>query len=433
MALYPGPPRSLPIPPIVRRNTLYLAGATAVFSMAFITLLSLAPPLMVALTGSLAFAGMPQSLNAFVRMVLSYPVGRLMDRYGRRPPLVCALLLAGGAGLIVFYAVAMRSLWMFIAALGFLSVGYSVGHQIRVAATDMFPPGRKGEGVGYLTSGHVVGALAGPLVMGLAYAFSRALSFEPEVGSWLLIPLFMVGGAWLILAARPDPQEIGKNLAAFYPGLSTAADGPLVEAYAFTAMSLGRMLRYYPILVGVLTCALGWGNMTMMMGLVPAVLGHHGHDLRGIAWAIALHSIGMFAPTIPFGWMADRQGRRITLIAGALLSGIGSLITGLSPAYWIITLGIVLVGVGWAGTFVGMTALIGDATHPLIRGRALGMADSAGAVLSLLFPLLGGVVSSYFGFPFLGLFGLLASLPIAAMALTLRESSPGLYRHLPAP
>jgi len=193
------------------------------------------------------------------------------------------------------------------------------------------------------------------------------------------------------------------------------------------------MLRYYPILVGVLTCALGWGNMTMMMGLVPAVLGHHGHDLRGIAWAIALHSIGMFAPTIPFGWMADRQGRRITLIAGALLSGIGSLITGLSPAYWIITLGIVLVGVGWAGTFVGMTALIGDATHPLIRGRALGMADSAGAVLSLLFPLLGGVVSSYFGFPFLGLFGLLASLPIAAMALTLRESSPGLYRHLPAP
>lgn len=436
MALYSGQIssgqiNSLPIPAVVRRNTLYLAGATAVFSMAFITYLSLAPPLIVALTGSLAFAGMPQSLNAFVRMVLSYPVGRLMDRYGRRPPLACALLLAGAAGVVVFFAVAMRSMWLFFAALGFLSLGYSVGHQIRVAATDMFPPGRKGEGVGYLMSGHVAGSLAGPLVMVLAYAFSRALGFEPEVGSWLLLPLFMVGGAWLILCARPDPQEIGKNLAAFYPGLSTSPDGPAVLSYAFSDMSLGRMLRYYPILVAVLTCALAWGIMTMMMGLVPVVLGHHGHGMRGIAWAIALHSIGMFAPTIPFGWLADRQGRRITLIVGALLSGIGSLITGVSASYWIITFGIVLVGIGWAGTFVGMTALIGDTTHPLIRGRALGMADSAGAVLSLLFPMLGGVVSDYFGFAVLGLLGLLASLPIVALALTLRESFPGVYRHLP--
>jgi len=41
------------------------------------------------------------------------------------------------------------------------------------------------------------------------------------------------------------------------------------------------------------------------------------------------------------------------------------------------------------------------------------------------------VVSDYFGFAVLGLLGLLASLPIVVMALTLRESSPGLYRHVP--
>jgi MFS family permease len=419
-----------PIPGVVRRNTLCLAGATAVFSTAFITFLSLAPPLMVSFTGSVAFAGTPQSLNAFVRMVLSYPLGRLMDRYGRRPPLAGVLLLAGGAAFLVFYAVATRALGLFLGALGLMSMGYTVGHQIRVAATDMFPPGRKGEGVGYLTTGHVAGALVGPLLMAVAYAFSRAVNLEPEVGSWLLIPLFMVGGAFMILSARPDPQEIGKNLPAFYPGLSTEANGPVVASYPFTDMSLWRMLRYYPILVAVVTCALAWGNMTMMMGLVPVVLGHHGHDVRGIAWAIALHSIGMFGPTIPIGRMADRYGRRVTLVLGALLSGIGALITGISPNYWVITLGVVLVGIGWAGTYVGMTALIGDSTHPLIRGRALGMADSSGAVLSLIFPLAGGVVSRFFGFPLLGLLGLLASLPIVAMALALRESAPGFYRHL---
>lgn len=421
---------TLPIPGVVRRNTLCLAGATAVFSTAFITFLSLAPPLMVSLTGSIAFAGMPQSLNAFVRMVLSYPLGRLMDRYGRRPPLAGALLLAGAASFLVFYAVATRALGLFLVALGVMSMGYTVGHQIRVAATDMFPPDRKGEGVGYLTTGHVAGALVGPLLMVVAYAFSRAVNLAPEVGSWLLIPLFMGAGAFMILSARPDPQEIGKNLPAFYPGLSISALNPALTSYSFSDMSPTKMLRYYPILVAVVTCALGWGNMTMMMGLVPVVLGHHGHDVRGITWAIALHSIGMFAPSIPIGWMADRYGRRATLVFGALLSGIGALITGISADYWVITLGVVLVGIGWAGTYVGMTALIGDSTHPLIRGRALGMADSAGAVLSLLFPLAGGAVSQFFGFPLLGLLGLLASLPIVAMALALRESSPGRYRHV---
>ena len=424
-------PSKLPIPAIVRRNTLRLAGATAVFSVAFITFLSLAPPLMVSLTGSLALAGAPQSINTFVRMVLSYPMGRLMDRYGRRLPLAAALLLAGGAAFLMFYAVVTRSLGIFLAALALVSMGYGVGHQIRVAATDMFPPDRKGEGVGYLTSGSVVGALAGPPIMGTAYAFSRTMDVAPEVGSWLLIPLFMGVGAVLILSARPDPQEIGKNLSAFYPGLglSTASNNPAPASYPFSQMSLRSMLRYYPTLVAVAVSALGWGVMSMMMGLVPVVLGHHGHDMRGTAWAIALHSVGMFAPAIPIGRMADRYGRKSTLVSGALVSGIGSLITGVSASYGGITLGIVLVGIGWAGTFVGMTALIGDVTHPLIRGRALGMADSAGAVLSLTFPLFGGIVSRFLGFPVLGLLGLLASLPIVAMALALRESSPGLYRH----
>src|SRR3989304_287410 len=99
------------IPGVIRRNTLYLSGATAFFSIAFITFISLSPPLMVSLTGSLAFAGVPQSLNAFMRMVVSYPIGRSMDRYGRRPPLAGAMLLGGGAAFLVVYAVSAPSLW----------------------------------------------------------------------------------------------------------------------------------------------------------------------------------------------------------------------------------------------------------------------------------------------------------------------------------
>jgi MFS family permease len=419
-----------PIPDVVRWNTLYLTGATALFSMAFITYLSLAPQLVVSLTGSVVFAGAPQSLNTVVRMVSSYPLGRFMDRYGRCLPMAVALLVAGAAAFVVFFAAAARSLGLLFCALAVLSLGYGVSNQVRVAATDMFPPDRKGEGVGYLTAGNVVGSLVGPLLMALAYALCRAVGLEPEVGSWLLLPFFMGAGAWLILSARPDPQEIGKNLPAFYPGLSELAKNSTLPAYPFDRMSLRRMLRYYPILAAVVVSALGWGLMSMMMGLVPVVLGHHGHAARSVAWAIAFHSIGMFGLTIPLGWLADRYGRKAILLWGAVLAGAGALTTGVSASYWGVTLGVVLVGIGWAGTFVGMTALISDVTHPLIRGRALGMADSAGALLSLIFPLLGGVVSEFWGFPFLGLLGLLASLPIVAMALALRESSPGRYRHL---
>src|SRR5262249_22058609 len=46
--------------------------------------------------------------------------------------------------------------------------------------------------------------------------------------------------------------------------------------------------------------------------------------------AIASSGIGMVAAALPAGWLADRWGRRRTLILGAVLEGVGHLVRALS-------------------------------------------------------------------------------------------------------
>ena len=66
------------------------------------------------------------------------------------------------------------------------------------------------------------------------------------------------------------------------------------------------LLRDVPMrLANVANCAVQ-GNMAIVMVLTSLVLSHHGHSLTAIAVSHMLHSMGMFAFTVPLGKLADR-------------------------------------------------------------------------------------------------------------------------------
>ena len=137
------------------------------------------------------------------------------------------------------------------------------------------------------------------------------------------------------------------------------------------------MLRRAPIRRAIVANAAAQGNMAIVMVLTSLVLHHHGHSLTAIAFSHMFHTVGMFGFTIPLGRIADRLGREQVMYPGVAIALIGAVLVTFTGAFWSVTLGTFLVGLGWAAANVASTALIADLTETGERGRAIGVSDSA--------------------------------------------------------
>lgn len=416
-------PPPLAIPPLVRRNTLLLALAQTLSGMAGTIAFALGPLMVVALVDSAALVGLSVSLLNLSRVLVSYPVGKLADAAGRRPGLYLALGLATLGAVGVGAAMLVRSFAAFVAGLLVFGMGLGASHQLRVAAADMYPPSRRGEGLGYVLTGSLIGVVGGPLLVTATQAASDALGLEPLALPWLVLPLTILPGIVCVWLLRPDPRDIAARLEAYYPGYRPERP----PEGAASGVSVLALLRRFPLLVGLAANFGAYGNMSTAMVVTSLVLAHHGHSLPAISFSLALHTAGMFGPSMPVGWLADRLGRRTVMLLGVGLSTAGGLLVGFGPEYWSITLGTTLVGVGWCAANVASTATIADTTAAWERGRAVGVNDTAAALGSSLVPLVVGPLIEAFG---LGASGLLAAALVlgpAGLVLALREPRPGRY------
>jgi MFS family permease len=162
------------------------------------------------------------------------------------------------------------------------------------------------------------------------------------------------------------------------------------------------------------------------------VLAHHGHGLPSIAASSALHSIGMFAFSLPLGSLTDRLGRRAVMFPGGLVAAAGALLVVFTTDYATITLGTFLVGVGWSAVNVATTVVITDRTRPTERGRAVGLNDTLTAIANTAVPLIVGPLVAAAGLPSAGVLAVAMMVAPILLLLTLQEPSPGTYTRAPA-
>lgn len=408
------------VPRLIWRNTLLLATTQALVSSGGQLVPTLGAIIVERMLGSMALAGLPSSLSSVARLIVAYPIGWVMDRYGRRTGLLLGLSLSliGAVGMGV--AVARGSFDLFLTALLIFGFGAGASGQLRTAAADMYPASRRAQGLGYVLTGSLVGAFGGPVLIGAAQSGSAVLHSDPISLAWLLVPIVIVPGMVLVLRVRPDPQSIGANLERYYP--EDASDsGPTVTSLPAGA-SLRTWLGNEPLRVGFLATFAGNGIMVMMMALTPLAMEQRGSALTMISLAVSIHVASMYGLSIPLGNLADRFGRRQVIVAGLVLLAAGPLLVALGAGFWVSTAGLALVGLGWSCANVAVTALIADAVPPEERSRAIGVNDSIGATASIVLPLVGGPLAVAAGFP--GLAVLAAALTVVVGSLAIRGALP---------
>jgi len=400
------------VPPLIKRNTTLFALSQSFTGAGMQFAYGLGPLMVIALSGSAGLAGLSVGLIALSRFMVAYPIGKITDTFGRKPGILLGLSLALVGALVVGFSMNLRSIVMLVAGILFFGMGMNAAQQLRVAATDMFPSQMRAQALGFVALGSLAGLILSPLIVNTADKVAKGLGQDPLGLPWLMLPILIVPGMFLVTLVRPDPKHIGMNLAHYYPDYVPPARTPGESSTAFSALYL---LRYGPTRLAIASNCAGQGNMAIIMVLTSLVLHHHGHSLTAIAFSHVFHTAGMFAFTIPLGWLADRIGRVTVMIPGVAVTLIGAIFVTYTEGYWLITLGTFLVGLGWAGANVAATAMIADHAHTEHRGRAIGLADSFAGGISVLAAAVTGPLIDLYGLSAAGLTAVL----VAAVPLVL--------------
>jgi MFS family permease len=414
------------IPTLIKRNTALFALAQSFSGAGMPLAYGLGPLMVVALTDSANLSGLSVGLFGLSRFIVAYPVGKVTDTYGRKPGILLGLALALVGALLVAASMGLHSFAVLFAGFLTFGMGMSAAHQLRVGVTDMFPPQLRAQALGYVALGSLAGLIISPMLVNAAEVIAPGLGHEPLALAWLMLPVLIVTGMAVVFFIRPDPKEIGMNLDRYYPGWAPPQSGQTGRrAGAFSALAL---LRHAPTRLAIVANCAAQGNMTVVMVLTSLVLAHHGHSLGAIAFSHMFHTAGMFAFTIPLGKLADRVGRGAVMYPGVAIALVGAMLVTYTGAYWSITLGTFLVGLGWAAANVAATAFIADQTETLHRGRAIGVNDSIAGGVTVLTALATGPLVQWSGLPAAGLTAVLMAVVPLLMLAADRAMAPAVAR-----
>ncbi|MFI5842648.1 MFS transporter [Catenuloplanes sp. NPDC051500] len=360
------------------------------------------PSLLTTVTADAASAvlwsGLLGSTYGLLQFVVSPLLGRVSDRYGRRPVLLASLgclgvdwlahaITAGPGPLLVFHALA--------------GACAGTGTVINAYIADTTEPDGRARAYGLVGAASGLGFVAGPALGGLLGGVDVRLPFVAAAGlcflnvayGWLILPESRAGDRTTPLTLR-TANPVG----AIVVVLRRPVLGRL--AWARLCADIGRM-TYQSTWTFFLTCQFAWS--TTRIGVVMAVFALAGAVFQ--TWAVA--------PIVRL--LGDRRAAVLgTLLSGAVLAG-----TAFASVPWMLyalqALG-VLAAVGAAADRSWVSRTTGADEQGTVQGALTGL----GATAETAVPLAAGVVFGWsltHAFPGLVFAGAAAITVLAAILL----------------
>jgi MFS family permease len=378
----------------VRRNTILLAAAMAVYSAVLQLTAAVSSITFVLVTGVEGLLGLGPAIFLVASGLAAVPAGRLMDRIGRRPVIAGGYLLAAVGCSLTALATNLDSSALVILGFALTGAASGIALLIRTAAGDMYPPEQRARGISRVLFGAVFGAILGPALFGPLFA-GRDLDAAALTVPWLAAAGISLIACAIVLAVHPDPKRIAELLATHAGEEEEEAPPPA---------PLDEILRRPGVRPAMLAALASFGVMVSVMNLSGyVVVGAHHHHQSDVFPIIGAHVLGMYALVLVVGRLIDRVGRLPAIVGGLAVmavSCIGLLWVESVPGTAVLLFGL---GVGWNLSFVAATAQLVDATSPAERGKLIGVNDLMSALLGAGLALLGGYA--------------LDSLGVAALAL----------------
>lgn len=327
-------------------------------------------------SGLASLSGMASTATTLGAALLAIPLARLAQRSGRRIALGTgsAISLTGSAAILV--AASVSSFPLLLLAFALVGSGTAVNLQARFAATDLADPRHRARDLSLVIWTTTIGSVAGPNLVAPGERLGASLGLPELTGP------FVIAASGQLLAVlvyavllRPDPLLLSRSLDTRAPISGETRGGTDAAAPA----TMLRRTRF-----GLVALALSHATMVSVMAMTPVHLTTHGAALTVVGVTLSLHIAGMYVLSPVFGWLADRVGRVPVIVGGQLVLGAALLATGVgSEAHLTVTIGLVLLGLGWSASTIGASALIAEsaaADRTRVQGRSDLVMNLAGAL-----------------------------------------------------
>jgi MFS family permease len=362
----------------VRRRSTAALFATAALMNAAMAIASPVSTILAADRAGTAWAALPNTAGIVGTGVGALAITRLAGRRGWRQGLTAGYAAAtAGAAL----AGATTDLVLLCLGMGLLGLGNAGGLLARYVAAENHPAAEKGTAIGLVVWAAAIGAVGGPLLLGVAGTVD---------------PFLIAGLATTLAAAAATTLPAG-------PPRRTARVGkPFRTPAARTALAV--MATAQVVMVLVMTAA-------------PLDLHQHHHALGAVGVVLSAHTLGMFGLSPLTGRLLDRFGSGPVMLAGlatlALSTGFAATSTGPGPQ----AAALFLLGYGWNLCFIGGSGRLAGGLPAEERTSVEGAVDSAVWMLAAAGSLASSLVLAGGGYPILvALAGSLVIFPAAVLA-----------------
>ena len=357
------------------------------------------------------FGGLIGALYSLLQFLFAPLIGRLSDRYGRRPVLICGLTGVLLSHLVWVFAGSFELLLLSRLLGGVMSGNISTATAV---VADVTTDRERSKGMAIIGVAFGLGFLVGPAIGGLL-AGHDLTSTWPALAGWGINPFSLPAAVAALLAfinvwqlifrfketlpeRIPDAQKVRRTANPFaifhgygYPGVTRTNLAYFLFFVAFSGMEF--------TLTFLATDRLGFGPrqngmMFVFVGVISALI--QGGYVRRMSPRLgskrmALHGLAFSVP-------------------GMLLIGLG----GAQASLWFMFTGLALLAAGVAQTAPCLTALASVYGPPEEQGRVLGVFRSAGALARAIGPLAGSIAYWRLGGGYTYLFaGLFVLLPLA--------------------
>ncbi|GGV65966.1 putative MFS-type transporter YdeG [Streptomyces longisporoflavus] len=359
-----------------------------------------------------SLSGLPIALLTAGSASAALVIGRLSQRHGRRPGLAAGYLTGALGGVGVVVAAALDSPVLLFASLFLYGAGTASNLQARYAGADLAAPHQRARATSTVIVATTAGGIAGPLLTTPAGHLATTLHLPGLTGLFLLATAaFTLAALTLLLWLRPDPLVLARTLPPA-PEESASADAPSRSGPG--------------LLVGVMVLVLSQLVMVAVMTMTPVHMHAHGFNTAASGLVIAVHTGSMYLPSPLAGRLVDRFGATaMSLVTAGILLAAG-VVAALAPGHSLvlITLALVLLGVGWNFGLVTGTAIVTNSTPLASRAKVQGLVDVAVAVAGAVGGLASGIVVAATSYPILAvLCGALAFAAAPAAIVAARKSS----------
>ncbi len=366
------------------------------------------------ITGADKLSGLPSTINFFMSAVAAFWFGRLMATKGRRIGLSLGYFI-GFVGAAIAATMALeKNLIGFLIGGALVGVANGAVQQGRYAVADMVGAGVRGTVMGWILTGSVLGSILSNVISSYVRAYAKGINLpEIEFGWYLGSAFMLIAGLLVWFFLRPEPLTLAPKIS------SIITKNPLSK---LEVRSWNALLQVPNIRLALSSMTFGQLVMVMLMVLMPLHADHLGIAPLTITSLITSHIFGMFGFSWITGSLADKWGRRTIIMLGALQFAASGFIAIFATRPLEMGFSLFLLGTGWNFCSVGGSTLLTDSLEPSERARVQGGAETLVWIFAAIGALGGGLIAGTFGFPILGVIGMIAGLMPLVVALLTRDT-----------